>query len=472
MRLRKAAGADFLPGTGELVAERRVGAGRVVVTAFSLTDRAIVNWGSYDSFFNACLLRRPRRSFDAKEKIANTRLADYHPTLVADSRVTTTLRYFTRDIGHFTAGPQGLEPAEEPEPLPIGNRLAAVPSGQPVPRETDKVEELPSGRARNPRDGTPHFNGYPHRTTGMAGWNDRSGASDAARQALKDAAGISIPQGRFVLRVLLIYLLVLVPLNWAVFWSLGRVEWAWFAAPCIAVVAAVAVVRFAQLNIGFARSVTELGVAEMQAGYPRGHLTRYTALYTSLSTSYSLEFDQTADTLVQPFGAAIDYRRGPSEAVTAVTLRRDRRFRLEGFQVPSNKTGILHCEQMCDLGGSFRLTKDVDGGYRLHNDTPLQLRDAGVLHRTEDDRLQGAFLGDVAAGSSVPVSLQQRLPSPHLPQWTTPATLSYETQARSLLEKSDTNGDGRLQRNEAPMNSHPNSPASIGTTTGSGTRAK
>ena len=93
----------------------------------------------------------------------------------------------------------------------------------------------------------------------MAGWNDRSGASDAARQALKDAAGISIPQGRFVLRVLLIYLLVLVPLNWAVFWSLGRVEWAWFAAPCIAVVAAVAVVRFAQLNIGFARSVTELG---------------------------------------------------------------------------------------------------------------------------------------------------------------------------------------------------------------------
>lgn len=457
VRLRKAAEADFLPGTGELVAERRVGAGRIVVTAFSLTDRAIVNWGSFDSFFNACLLRRPRRSFEAHQMMANTRLADYHPTLAGDSRVTTTLRYFTRDIGHFTAGPQGLEPTEEPLPLYAGDSSAAGPlvspeprvAEQPQPRDAAGTEVASDVPARNPRDGTPHFNGYPHRITGVAGWNDRSGASDAARQALKDAAGISIPRGRFVLRVLLVYLVVLVPLNWAVFRSVGRVEWAWFAAPLIAVVAAVAVVRFAQLNIGFARSVTELSVVELQAGYPRAHVTRYMALYTSLSTSYSLEFDPSADTLAQPFGAATDYHRSASDPVSTVTLRRDRRFRMENFQVSSNKTGIVHCEQMCHLGGSVRLTRDADAGYRLHNDTLLQLRDAGVLHRTEDGRLQGAYLGDVPAGNSVPVLLQQNLRIPHLPQWTSPAVLSYEMQQRALLRQYDSDGDGRLQRNEA-----------------------
>ena len=34
--------------------------------------------------------------------------------------------------------------------------------------------------------------------------------------------------------MLAIYLLVLVPLNWLVFWLIGKVEWAWIAAPLIA----------------------------------------------------------------------------------------------------------------------------------------------------------------------------------------------------------------------------------------------
>ena len=36
--------------------------------------------------------------------------------------------------------------------------------------------------------------------------------------------------------------------------------------------------------------VTEIAVVELHTGYPRAHVTRYTALYTSLSTTYDLEF--------------------------------------------------------------------------------------------------------------------------------------------------------------------------------------
>ena len=72
-----------------------------------------------------------------------------------------------------------------------------------------------------------------------------------------------------MVKVLLAYLVVLVPLNWALFWLLGRVEWAWIAAPLIAVACAVAVVWLAQLDIGFARAHTGIAVVELQSGYPR-----------------------------------------------------------------------------------------------------------------------------------------------------------------------------------------------------------
>ena len=36
---------------------------------------------------------------------------------------------------------------------------------------------------------------------------------------------------------------------------------------------------------------TELAVVEMQADYPRAHVTRYTGLYTSLSSDYAVDFE-------------------------------------------------------------------------------------------------------------------------------------------------------------------------------------
>jgi hypothetical protein len=56
---------SWLPNTGQLFAERRVGRGRVVVSAIKLAERDFINWRSgFESFFNACLLRRPPRKFD------------------------------------------------------------------------------------------------------------------------------------------------------------------------------------------------------------------------------------------------------------------------------------------------------------------------------------------------------------------------------------------------------------------------
>jgi hypothetical protein len=295
-----------------------------------------------------------------------------------------------------------------------------------------------------------HFLGYPFRPkSGMAAWNDQSGASDASREALKVAAGISIPKGEFVLKVLAVYLIVLAPVNWAFFRMMGRVEWAWVAAPIMAIIGAVAVVRLAQLDIGFARSVTEIGVVEAQGDYSRAHITRYTALYTSLSSSYDLVFDD-ASSLAQPFSSNPDFVLGPHDATYTVSLRRDKELRLSGFQVASNSTQTVHCEQMADLGGAFRLTGDDAEGLRLDNATPFALKHVGLLRRTLGGEMQTCWIDDLPAGMNVSVRFETAASGlARLKQWDDASvTFSFDRQADQLLRQYDGNGDKILARSE------------------------
>lgn len=431
--------ATSVTNTGGLVMERQIGGGRIVVTAFSLSERTIVNWPSFDSFFNGCLLRRPRRIFRYDNLLPDARWVDYHGSLATDARLVTTLRYFTRDIGHYASlvRPHNyIEPGEEPDKQV----------------ETEPFDAAEQQRAKltqadvHPTNDDTHFMGYPFRPkSGMAAWNDQSGASDAAREALKVAAGISIPKGDFVLKVLAVYLIVLAPLNWGFFRLMGRVEWAWVAAPLMAIIGAVAVVRLAQLDIGFARSVTEVGIVEAYADYPRAHVTRYTALYTSLSSSYDLVFDDSGS-LAQPFSSNPDFVLGPHDPTYTVSLRRDKELRLSGFQVASNTTQTVHCEQMADLGGTLQLTGDATSGFRLNNGTPLTLSDAGVLRRTPDGKLQTCWIDDLPAGMNVGLQFKDAVDDvARLAEWDDASvTFSFDRQANQILQEHDDDDDKKL----------------------------
>lgn len=434
--------AEPVAHTGGLVIERQIGGGRIVVTAFSLSDRTIVNWPSFDSFFNAGLLRRPRRMFSSDSNLTDVRWTDYHRSLVRDARLVTTLRYFSRDIGHFTASvrePGYVEPGEEIKEVSDAEREMMLQTGPP-----------PTQQDLDPTSNDSHFLGYPIRQkSGMAAWNDQSGASDASREALKVAAGISIPKGEFVLKVLAVYLIVLAPVNWAFFRMMGRVEWAWVAAPIMAIIGAVAVVRLAQLDIGFARSVTEIGIVEAQGGYSRAHVTRYTALYTSLSSSYDLVFDESGS-LAQPFSSNTNFVLGLHDPTYTVSLRRDKELRLSGFQVASNSTETVHCEQMADLGGVFRLSGDDAAGFRLNNGTPVSLKGVGVLRRTLGGAVQTCWIDDLPAGLDVSVPFETPDDGlPRMKQWDeVSATFSFERQADEILRRYDRDEDKRLSSAE------------------------
>jgi hypothetical protein len=408
-----APGGHPVAGTGGLVAERRTGGGRIVATRFLLSDVRIKQWKNFDGFFNAVFLRRPARVFGQESELAGLTVKWADPAvqhMFLEPRLGTTLRYFSRDIGSLatyspppsTAATTDQEEKNSPAAPRRGGPAGGI-SGAPV-YGSPGVRISPYSAEDEPRTFRPetwtnhpdiddwHFCGYQSTMpSGVAAWNDTGAASEAARQSLTEAAGIQIPRGEFVLQVLGIYLLVLVPVNWLIFWLIGRVEWAWVAAPIIAVLGAGAVIRLAQLDIGFARSRTEIGILEVQGGYERAHLTRYSALYTSLSSNYALTFDE--------FSAlALPFASGPRNesllsisTYTDVAFRREKETanRLAGVQVSSNSTGMVHSEQMLPLGKSPKVTESLQligddrAGFAIRNTTDVTLRDVGVFRRVD-----------------------------------------------------------------------------------------
>jgi len=390
------------PAGRPLVVEGRAGRGRMVVTAFRLSERALLNWPHFDGFVNGALLRRPPRQY-VQDASLEYRLEwmdatdDRDPQFTDrryDGRLASQLRIFTRDA---------LEEKElakfEVDDTGSNDDPALAPMMAQMQRYDSEGKHLEKPNA-----------------VGVATWNDARGVSNVARAALRKAAGIQIPDRQFVLYILAGYLTILVPVNYIVFRLLGRLEWAWIAVPIIAIGGAATVIKLARLDIGFASSQTELAVLEAHGGYARGHVTRYSALYSSLSTAYDLHFaDLTA--VAAPFSANTMFERSTLQSSEAAAYRRDKDVRLDNLNVISNSTSMVRAEHMLDLGGAIRLTQDGGGAWRLDNKSSVALSDVRILRRAVDqaETEASANLGELAAGATKPVEFGSGSQSPAPP---------------------------------------------------------
>ncbi len=322
--------------------------------------------------------------------------------------INSTLRFLSRNLSRSgtSAQPKSTFVSEYSEnsniyrPTLDENDLQY--SGINISKSKNKVRE------RN-LDDSWHYGGFQDvEQSGTGGWNDKSGVSFAARESLVEAAGITPPSSGFVLKMLAAYLVILVPLNWFLFRMIGRVEYAWAAAPVIAIVGAFFVIKMAALDIGFVRSNSQIGLLEIHNDYPRAHLAEYSALYTSLSTRYDADLDNlTAQSL--PF-ATVDQTESyvPKESYSQVQLRRTVKNRLEGFQIRSNTTGLLHTEYMLDLAGVISFVPPSKGESLIRNSTEIDLKDAGVLGRNEKGDFQFAWIGDLSAGGEATLKFEPK----------------------------------------------------------------
>jgi len=420
--------ATYVENTGKMVAERQVGRGRIAVTAFQIKSPDISkNWKNFDTFLNAVLLRRPPRKFKTDED-GNPVSVWKDDFAVNDPRLVTSLRFFSRDLDSMHGNFRLFDRFQlEGELTEDGNR---------DDRNSTNLQLKNSIEKANPMG----FAGFDSNSqAGIAGWNDESGVSVAARECLREAAGINIPKGSFVLRITAAYLIVLVPVNWFVFWMMGRVEWAWIAAPIIAIVGAVSVVKLAELDIGFARSRTEVAFLETHAGYNRSHLTRYTSLYTSLGTNYDIEFSEpTAVSL--PFGRGAtavsnQSRRFATSASEVQYLQEGNDILLDGLQVASNSSTMIHSEYFLSNGEQplFSWEAKDDETMKLTFGGEFPMVDTAVIRRNESGKLEGAWIGKIQPFGVRSLKFQPISDNWEVfPQWTQSTTFGVESNTESF----------------------------------------
>jgi hypothetical protein len=380
----------WLPGSGELVAESQVGRGRIVVTGFPLREPRIYRWPYYSSFFSTGILRRWPRTFRRSGSMGDAVQSWAAPFAAhdLDARMHSNLRILSRDLPKLT------------RPTVVGSTVSQEPSVVTTEEEIARAAQVESP------DETVTFeklkkNYEPFQWDGAGAWSDYTGTADDAVESLRAAAGIELPSRSTILKLLGGYLICLVPLNYLIFRLLRRLEYAWLAAPVLALVGVVVVTRVAQLDIGFARRSINLGVLELYSDHPRGHLTQYLALYTSLSTNYSMEFPE-KDSAALPQG---DIRRQSRRAqMSTRELRTNYGLSdgvvLEPVTVYSNSTELLRAEQILPLSSTIRLESDEQGGNSIVNGLAFGLQDCLLLRRTQEDSLEFAWLGPLEPSSS------------------------------------------------------------------------
>ena len=415
--------SNFVDGTGSLAVERPVGRGRIVATSFSLRSKPVYRWPGYRSFFNGCLLRRPARTFGTTMDGTLSFFWDGDASSPFDPLLGSTLRYVSRDLGF-----EGTEVDPKIDPKQITGFDMRGNARFPGQIDTDPLAMIyPRNKRadkRNLTDDDWHYGGFQHdQQSGTAGWNDNSAISNAAAETLRRSAGISPPSSAFVLKMLSVYLLVLVPLNWLVFRLIGRVEWAWIAAPLIAIAGAYMVVRMASLDIGFVRSNSQVASIEIYADYPRAHVAQYSALYTSLSTGYDVDLDNPS---AQSLPLGVKQKSPKQKSNLPVTFRRTINNRLEGLQVQSNSTALLHTEMMFDTQGVFSYDEESK---TVQNSTLLNLENAAVVQRRQDGSLWYSMLGEFAAGTSQELDFQpcKKVTSP----WNESKSMTLSVDARN-----------------------------------------
>ena len=194
----------------------------------------------------------------------------------------------------------------------------------------------------------------------VAAWVDNQGLPRLGREMLEDASGIKIPGASFVLKVILAYILSVVPLNWLVCrYLFGRRELAWVVVPLLSLGFAIGVERAAAYDLGYNSACDEVDVVEAYGGYPRAHVSRFASLYSTGRTRFTLSFPDDPTALCLPLDSGRTLR---GEDVVSSAFRSYPVPALEGFLVQPRSLAMVRAEQMATLDGAVSL--ETEGGVR------------------------------------------------------------------------------------------------------------
>ena len=117
--------------------------------------------------------------------------------------------------------------------------------------------------------------------------------------------------------------------------------------------------------------------------------------------------------MAQPF--AVDLTQLSGQRHSTVMFRNAADHVLSDYLVSSNSTGMVHSEEMIELGGGLAWQPDAEGGASLENNTKLKLSGVAIVRRRRDNQGQAvaesAWLGDLISGARVDVQFEPHDPA-------------------------------------------------------------
>ena len=219
-------------------------------------------------------------------------------------------------------------------------------------RAASRRSQTASGRLQN---AVPPMTRTPPRTSSTASPAWPNGATERrlpklSNDLLDQASGITIPSSNFVLRVILAYLIAVIPLNWLICrFVLNRREWTWVVVPLVALAFAVGVERVAARDIGYDTAADEIDLLEIHGDYPRAHLTRLVSLYSNGRSRFTISYPNDPTALALPFDSGLSIR---GEDVSTSTFQSYPVPSLIDFTVQPRSLSMFRAEQMLALSGS------------------------------------------------------------------------------------------------------------------------
>jgi hypothetical protein len=355
------------PGDPPLGVEWKVGRGRVLMLAVSLSDPDLLGWPGFDTLVRRVVLRRP------EERMTNQMGYDANLGIVApryerlNGPDLTTVRYLSRDLG----APQ--RQAVDEDGQPVGKAGYSV-----YPSSGDAPFEIPVGE-----------------------WLDSAALPILSRDTLEKASGIEIPGRDFVLKVILSYIFFLVPFNYVICrYLLRRREWAWVVVPTLSLAFAIGVERAAAYDVGYDSSCDEVDLIETHGDYTRGHISRFASLYSTGRVKFTISYPNDPTALALPLATGRALR---GEDSTQSSFQTQPIPALTGFQVQPRSLAMFRAEQLASLPGTVTLSPDGEGPRTISNESGLDLKDAWVVEVRMGKSTRGAYLGEIAAGAKVPL---------------------------------------------------------------------
>jgi hypothetical protein len=361
-----------------LAIERRVGRGRITMLTVNPNEEALLAWPGLDTLVRRVVLRRPEEPVVVPGQYDN-----YMPEPPRRARLLATDLSWYRITGRDTGQAVAPAPAkEQPSGLNQPGPVAKRPAQNGSPEEPDSAES--------------ELNRFPS----VADWRDGAKLPRLSRDLLEEASGITIPSSHFVLRVILAYLIAVVPVNWLVCrFVLRRREWAWVVVPVIALAFAIGVERVAARDMGYDTASDEIDLLEVHGDYPRAHLTRLVSLYTTGRSRFTISYPNNPTALALPFDNGRSIR---GEEVSTSAWQSYPVPSLVGFSVQPRSLAMFRAEEMLGLAGVIGLEGE-GGKRRLKNGSELALRDAVLIDLAGPTEQRERFLGDIAAGATVAI---------------------------------------------------------------------